>query len=161
MSSFCSLCQKKIDSENAAILTLGGYANPRYMCEECEGDFDTATLSHDITEISCAMDRISKKITASNQDDNAVLKAVKEIMENASKRAEEIKNGTYDFSEEEAEPVDEEIPEELRETEEDKEFIRKQEEANKKFDKISNWVCFGLLVGALGYLAYRFISSLF
>ena len=158
MTDFCSVCQNNVDGERAAILTLGGFGNPRYMCDECAADFDTATTSRDLSAIGVAIDRISKKMTSVNQDDKAVLKTVKEIMEGAVARAEEIKNGTYDFSEEEAsEPVSEEIPDELRETEEDKETVRLEEEKNKKIDKISNWVCLGLIVGALGFLVYRII----
>ena len=54
--------------------------------------------------------------------------------------------------------MEEEIPEELRETEEDKETVRIEEERNKKIDKISNWVCLGIIAGALGFLIYRVIT---
>lgn len=161
MGSFCSVCQGAVDREKSAILTLGGFGNPRYMCDECAKDFDTVTLSHDVEEISCAMDRIGKKMTSVNQEDKLVLKTVKEIMENAKSRAEQIKDGTYDFSSEQAEEdIEEEIPEELRETEEDKETVRLQEERNKKIDKISNWVCLGVIIGALGFFIYKVMTIL-
>jgi len=52
-----------------------------------------------------------------------------------------------------------EIPEELRETEEDKELDRKEAERNKKIDKIINWVSAILLLGVLGYAIYRLITN--
>lgn len=161
MEKLCSICNKSVDSETAAILTIGGFGNPKYICEECDGDFADATGAKDINEISAAMDRISKKMTSIGTDDKLVLKSVKEIMEEASLRAEKIKNGTYDFSIEEnnRECGDDSVPEELRETEEDKELDRKESERNKKLDKITNWVCIGVLIALLGFIAYRVITT--
>lgn len=161
MEKLCSICNKSVDSEAAAILTIGGFGNPKYICEECDGDFADATGAKDIIEISAAMDRISKKMTSIGADDKLVLKSVKEIMEEAYLRAEKIKNGTYDFSIEEnnRESGDDSVPEELRETEEDKELDRKESERNKKLDKITNWVCIGVLIALLGFIAYRVITT--
>ena len=108
------------------------------------------------------MDRISKKMTENNVDDSLVLKTVEEIMSEASARAEKIKGGDYDFSDEEAAELEdgtEEIPEELRESEEDRELDRVDEEKNKRFDKIFSWVS-GILIGAaVAFLIYRILDS--
>lgn len=161
MEKLCCICNKKVDSETAAILTIGGYGNSKYICDVCDGDFAEATGAKDIEAIKASMDRISKKLTSSGQTDELVLKSVGEIMEQASSRAKKIQEGAYDFSAEEAEESDEEqqIPEELRETEEDKELDRKEAERSKRFDKIINWVSAALLAGVLGYVIYRFITS--
>ncbi len=161
MEKLCSVCNKKVDSETAAILTIGGYGNPKYICEECDGDFAEATGAKDLEAIKSAMDRIGKKMSLSDPNDKLVLKTVEDIMAEASARAKKIQEGTYDFSAEEAEESKEEqeIPEELRETEEDKELDRKEAERNKKIDRIINWVSAILLLGVLGYAIYRLITN--
>jgi len=161
MGKLCSVCNKKVDSETAAILTIGGYGNPKYICEECDGDFAEATGAKDLETIKSAMDRIGKKMSLADPNDKLVLKTVEDIMTEASARAKKIQEGTYDFSAEEAEESKEEqeIPEELRETEEDKELDRKEAERNKKIDKIINWVSAILLLGVLGYAIYRLITN--
>jgi len=164
MEKQCSICKRAVDSEAAAILTLGGFGNPRYMCSECDSDFEDATRAREIDKITEAMDRIGKKMSESNVDDKLVLKTVKEIMEEAAERGAKIKSGEYDFSlEDNGEALTEEyeVPEELRETEEDKEIERKEAEKNAKFDKISNWICLAVLALALGYVIYRFVSTYF
>ena len=161
MEKLCSVCNKKVDSETAAILTIGGYGNPKYICEECDGDFAEATGAKDLEAIKSAMDRIGKKMSLADPNDKLVLKTVEDIMTEASARAKKIQEGTYDFSAEEAEESKEEqeIPEELRETEEDKELDRKEAERNKKIDKIINWVSAILMLGVLGYAIYRLITN--
>lgn len=161
MEKLCSVCNKKVDSETAAILTIGGYGNPKYICEECDGDFAEATGAKDLEAIKSAMDRIGKKMSLADPNDKLVLKTVEDIMTEASSRAKKIQEGTYDFSAEEKDSSKEEqeIPEELRETEEDKELDRKEAERNKKIDKIINWVSAIVLLGALGYAIYRLITS--
>lgn len=161
MEKLCSVCNKKVDSETAAILTIGGYGNPKYICEECDGDFAEATEAKDLEAIKSAMDRIGKKMSLADPNDKLVLKTVEDIMTEASARAKKIQEGTYDFSAEEAEESKEEqeIPEELRETEEDKELDRKEAERNKKIDKIINWVSAILMLGVLGYAIYRLITN--
>ena len=43
----CALCGRLPEIEEPAVLALGKYGAPRYLCEECEADLDTAT--NDIT----------------------------------------------------------------------------------------------------------------
>lgn len=161
MEKLCSICNKKVDSETAAILTIGGFGNPKYICEECDGDLAEATGAKDVDAVSAAIDRISKKMSLTDSGDGLVLKTVEDIMAEASSRALKIKEGTYDFSADEPEAcdVEEEIPEELRETEEDKELDRQEAEKNKKLDKISNWISAIILLGVFGYAIYRLITT--
>ena len=160
MDSRCCICNSSVNGEDAAILTMSGYGSPRYICDGCDGELSVATGAHDVCEISAAMDRISKKMTGNNVDDTLVLKTVEEIMTEARERAEKIKSGSYDFSEEDT-PCEEisEIPEELLETEEDRELDRKEAEKNKKLDKITNIVCIVMLAIAFGFLAYKLITT--
>ena len=45
MHKLCSICSVPVDSENASILVMGGFGNPRYVCEECSQDLDLLTES--------------------------------------------------------------------------------------------------------------------
>ena len=77
-------------------------------------------------------------------------------------RAEKINKGEYDFSLDEnvEETGEDDIPEELLETEEDKALDERDEKRQKKFDKIFNIVALAVFAGVIGYLAYKFISGL-
>ena len=133
MDSKCCICKSAIDSESAAILTMSGYGTPRYICEGCDAELSLATSASELSEIGSAMDRISKKMTENNVDEALILTTVQEIMKEARGRAEKIKSGEYDFSEEmksAEESCEEDIPEELQEIEEDRELDRK--EADRK-----------------------------
>ena len=140
----CALCAKMPESDEPAVLAIGNYGMPRYICEECEAEIDTATLSRDYGEAAAAIERLGAKMVGYGKDDPITVDAIKDILERASKRAAAIKGGSYDFALDESEESNDggfdEIPEELRETEEDRELDRKEAEANKKFDKILNWV---------------------
>ncbi len=160
MESRCCICNAAVNGEEAAILAMSGFGSPRYICDGCDGELSLATGAHDVSAISAAMDRISKKMAGNNVDDTLVLKTVEEIMTEARARAEKIKSGSYDFSEDTpCEDEDSEIPEELLETEEDRELDRKEAEKNKKLDKITNIVCFVMLAIAFGFLAYKLITT--
>ena len=162
MEKLCSLCKAKVDSETAALLTMGGFGNPKYVCQECDTDLNTATLGREISDISSSMDRISKKMLKSGVTDEQVLATVDEIMLEAKARAEKIKLGEYDFAlDEQDEPIDEEIPEELRESEEDREKAEEEEKATKKAEKIANVISLLILLAVLGYLGYKIISTYF
>ncbi len=162
MEKLCSLCKAKVDSETAPLLTMGGFGNPKYICDECDADLNLATLGREISEISSAMERISKKMLKSGISDGQVLTTVEELMKDANIRAEKIKSGEYDFSQdEENETIEEEIPEELRESEEDRERAEAEEKANKKLEKITNVISLLILLAVLGYLGYRLLSTYF
>ena len=155
----CVICLARTANENAPILTMGGYGNAKYLCDKCAEDLDTVTRGREYGKIVEAMDRISAELSAKNVEDKVAVTTVKELLEEGAKRAKLIKEGSYDFAlddEESEEDVLEEIPEELRETEEDRELDRKEAEALKKFDKVTNWLWLGILVGVIGAIVYFF-----
>ncbi len=159
----CSICKATVDPENAAILSMGGFGTPRYMCAECEADFEEMTLSRDVEAINLAISRIGKKISDAGSDDKITLRTVEDVMKASAERKEKIKDGTYDFSLEEAaeSTEDDEVPEELRESEEDAEKERLKAEKYKKLDYFTNWILVGVFIGALGFIAYRIITTWF
>ena len=157
----CSVCRAKIESEEAAILTLGGFGNPRYLCDSCASDFDAAGSEKEVSDIDSAIDRISKKMTSARVDDGLVLKTVSELMASARERREQIRLGEYDFSEDELPEENEEIPKELLESDEDVAAERLAAEKSKKYDKITNIICAVLALAALGFFIYRIIKTYF
>ena len=64
----CSLCFNAC-SEDAPVLVIGPYGNPRYICDECAEELDTVTLAKEIPEIKKAMERLGKKVSLKNPDD--------------------------------------------------------------------------------------------
>jgi hypothetical protein len=74
-----------------------------------------------------------------------------------------IKEGTYDFSadekmkELEEEASFDEIPEELQETEEDRELDKRDAEKQKKFDEIMNWVSLIAIGGTVIYVILSYL----
>ncbi len=164
MQKLCSICKKTVDSETASILTVGGYGNAKYLCEDCAAELDCATAAREYDAVKAAMDSIGEKMAKNNIEDELVIATVGELFIGAKRRAKEIKNGTYDFSLDEAptestaeeQGTEEEfdIPEELRETEEDKELDAKEKKKNAFFDKIFNWVSLALLLGGLAVVVY-------
>ena len=158
----CSICKAAVDPENAAILSVGGFGTPRYMCPECEADFEEMTLSRDVEAINLAISRIGKKLSNAGNDDKVTLQTVEEVMKSSAERKEKIKEGTYDFSEEESvvEPSEDDgVPEELRESEEDIEKERIKAEKYKKFDTVTNWILAAAFAGALGFMIYRILIT--
>ena len=155
----CCICRAEVDAENAPMLTVNAFAAARYLCPECEKDLDTVMRGTTPEEIGEAMDRISAKLAENDIENKTTLAAIDEIMKDASERAEEIKNGTYDFSLDDE--VIEEIPEELLESEEDKELDRIEEEKNKKLDKIFDWINFALIFALIAFFAYFIIANFF
>ena len=142
---------------------MSGFGNPRHICEECEADLDEATLSREPEIISAAIERIGKKIKTANNDDELILSSVSDIIENATERGEMIRNGVYDFENDETEEDEaiDEVPEELLETEEDKARDAHDKKANEKFDKIMNYVSLGLFIAVVGAVLYWVLSKLF
>ena len=156
----CSICRKEVDPENANILTVIGFGTPRYLCDECDEDFDIATRSRDVDAIRFAMDSISRKLAETDTDDAHLIETVHEILDDACERAEMIESGVYDFSSDEELEADEEIPEELMESEEDKELDKIEAEKNKKYDKITNIVSLVVLGAALAFVIYQVLKML-
>lgn len=159
----CSICHANIETEEPAVLTMSGFGNPRHICASCENDLDEATLSREPQIISAAIERIGKKIQNANNDDKLILETVSDIVENATERGEMIKNGVYDFENDEIgeESAPEEVPVELLESEEDKDRDEREKKRGEKLDKIMNWVTLGIFIGAIGFIAYWLITRFF
>lgn len=157
----CSICGKAIEREDAPVLTISGYGNPRYLCDECSAEMDLAMSSRDPEEIEATVKVLGDKMNACG-DDHAVA-AMYSFISVACERLTKIKEGTYDFAVDERmkELADEnsfdEIPEELQETEEDKELDRRDAEKQKKFDEIMNWVSLIAIGGTLIYLIISYL----
>ena len=136
----CSLCTRVDTDENSPILTMSAYGNPRYICEDCAKDLDEATTSHNYDEIKSAFDRLGEKIANRAVVDDFINETLQEIMSSAAERAEKIKNGQYDFwlDDEKSAGEMEEVPEELQETDEDRELDERDEEKARKIDKWLN-----------------------
>ena len=162
----CAVCNAKIAQDLApAILTMGAYGHPRYLCPHCEELIDTATKGCDFDQIVAAMDALSAAMSSYNTDDLAVIETMESIMTPAAERAKAIREGTYDFANDETEEAtDDEIPEELIETEEEKaeeEREAAEEKEREKKDRIINMVV-GILFGAavLALLLTKFVFRL-
>ena len=156
----CSICKSEIEAENPSILTMGGYGNPRYVCEDCDKEIERMLLSKDTAEVASAMKILGDHLDRIGCEDTAVIRTMEKMMARATSRAQKISDGTYDFSEDEAESEEEliEIPEELQETEEDRALDEKEAEIAKKWDKVLNWVWYimlGLFAAAFVYLVIR------
>lgn len=159
--NICSICGKEIEREDAPVLTISGYGNPRYLCDECADEMDVAMSSRDPEEIEAVIKVLGDKMKAA-KDDYAVAEMYNFISV-ACDRLVKIKEGTYDFAIDEKmkEMADEgsfdEIPEELQETEEDRELDKRDAEKQKKFDDIMNWVSLIAIGGTLIYLILSYL----
>lgn len=158
--SRCCICRREVTDENAPILTMSGYGNPRYVCSECEANIEKATHSRELDEIEGACKALGDALTAANTDELIIINSVNGIIGEAMERYEKIKAGDYDFSEDEDEDAssDEfEITEELMETEEDKRKDEQEARASQLVDKIISWSSAVILAGLVIYLLIRFI----
>lgn len=158
----CSICSKGVNAENAPILAMGGFGNPKYLCEECAQDIDTAIGAREAEKIEEAMSRISKKLASTGAENELVVETVKEIFTEAGERARKIREGSFDFSAEETEDSEEtdyEIPEDMLESEEDKVLDALDAEKAKKLDKIFNWITVGIIAAtAIFVLVYMLLK---
>ena len=156
----CSICRKSIDREDAPVLTMGHFGNPRLLCPDCEVLIDTALKSKNAQSAEEAMAKLGETVGDKSVDDDAVIEAVEEIFKTATERAQAIKDGTYDFALDDSDSSDgfDEIPEELLETEEDKALDRRDEERAKRFDKIFNWITAFVLIAAAVLIVYNLVE---
>ncbi len=154
----CTICKNIFDGENASILTMSGFGNARLICPECAQLLDKATLDSDYEHIKEAIDTLGERTVIDPADTSAV-DALTEILDTALERAEKIKSGEYDFSLDNQSAGDEfeEIPDDLKESEEDRALDEKEAKQSAVMDKISNWVCGAILVGAIIYVIVRFL----
>ena len=158
MNKLCCICQHPIEKDDAPVIAMSGYGNPKCACERCEKLIDTATGSHDPEEISAACKSLGEALTKGNTGDEQIITAVNDIIYSAHERCNAIKDGTYDFSLDELDEEDslEEIPEELLESEEDKQLDEEENERAEKLDKVLNWIWAGVMVAAVAFFAWWF-----
>lgn len=161
MGKICCTCLKRIENDDAPVLTMGAYGTPKLLCDDCAALVEAVTLGTDYDEITQAMNELTDVITKSNADDRKVVSTITEILEQSAKRAQQIKEGTYDFSLDEVDEGFDEIPEELQETEEDRLLDEKEAESNAKFDRMMNWLWLGVGVLACAFLVWRVVDILF
>ena len=156
----CSVCKREVNEEEAAILAMGGFGNPRYLCDECTEDVENVLKARDPEKIEIAMAKISDNLSKSGSDDELVLNTVKDIFSAAGERAKKIKEGTYDFSEDEnTEESILDIPEDLLETEADKALDEKDAKREKMYDKILNWIYLVIFVAAVALSAVLILGK--
>ena len=163
MKRNCCTCLKRIESEDAPVLAMGNYGTPKVLCDDCAALIEKMTLGKDYDEVTEAMHSITDIMSAANVDDRVTLATMTEMLENSAKRAQQIKEGTYDFALDEVESEEgfDEIPEELQETEEDRLLDEKEAAAGAKFDKVLNiiWIIVGAAAGS--YLIWRLVDHFF
>ena len=160
MGKNCCTCLSRIENDDAPVLTMGAYGTPKLLCDDCAALVETITYGRDYDEIAEAMSTLTDVITKSNADDRKVVATVTEILENGAKRAQQIKEGTYDFALDEVDEGFEEIPEELQETEEDRLLDEKEAESNARMDKFINWMWIGVGALAGAFLIWKVIELL-
>ena len=138
---------------------MGGFGHPRCICDGCADKLDVMNTSTDTEEIKAAMKYIADTMASNTDDDMVAHNAVKVILMEAGARIEKIENGTLNEETAEEEILD--VPEELAETEEDRELDRQEEIKNKKLDSIFNWISIGILgAAAVGLIVYLLIKFL-
>lgn len=158
MMKLCSICKSSVDSESAPILVMGGYGNPKYLCDGCCADIEEATLGRDTEKIKAAMARVGEKMASCDVDDMLVITTVNETFAAAAERAEKIEKGEYDFSLDEGDEEEPEVPEELLESEEDKRLDEEEARAFKKADKYINiGMAIGAAVAVILFVLFRFV----
>ena len=149
----CSICGKSIETENAAVLTISAYGNPRFVCDDCAGMLDKAMESRDPAEVESAINFLGEQMK-DMKDDNSVAEVLN-IISIASERLKQIKDGVYDFAiDEKIKEIQnkdsfDEIPEELRETEEDRALDEEEAVKQKKFDDAMNWISLAAIAVAI------------
>ena len=155
MSKKCCICLSPIEQEEPSILTMGGFGNPKYLCECCDGLLQTATNGRNYDEIVAAMDRLSQEIGAKNIEDRLAADALTDILEQSAKRAKAIKDGEYDFTLDEQKPEEIELDPDLLETEEDRALDEADARSMEKFDKVMNWLWYGVFGAvAVGFIYF-------
>ena len=158
-NKICCTCLRRIENEDAPVLTMGGYGNPKLLCDDCAALVETVTRGTDYDEITDAMKALTERMSSSNVDDRYTVETMTALLSDSAERAQKIKEGTYDFALDEVEEEGfDEIPEELRETEEDRLLDEKEAAANAKFDKFMNWAWVAVGACVVGAIAYKVIS---
>jgi hypothetical protein len=159
----CCLCNAEITNDDAPVLTMGGAGNPRYLCENCAALIDNATLGDNYDEIKGSIEKLGTLLTA-QEHDYRTTETLTEILDSASKRAQLIRVGEYDFDQDLPELLDDgydEIPEEMLESEEDIKKDAEEEEKLQKFNKVYNAILTVIIIAFLGYMVWKLIENFF
>ena len=157
----CALCYR--ESEDPALFFISKYGKPKYICEACEKEYETATRDRDPDTAEQALQGLYEK--AKQNPDVAVVEMLGNTLREANQRITEIRNGSYDFAKDEEDDPDMllEVPEELRqdpEEAEEEQAAAEKEKSVTRGDRILNLCWLILLLCALGFVAYK-IASLF
>lgn len=158
MKRNCCTCLRRIENEDAPVLTMGAYGTPKVLCDDCAALVETITLGKDYDSITAAMQQLTEVMSASNVDDRVTVETVTVMLEESAKRAQKIKEGTYDFALDEVEDGFDEIPEELQETEEDRLLDEKEKAASERFDKFMNWAWIGVGIAAGAFIIWKIVE---
>ena len=150
----CCLCLEKVNGDEADVLVMGPYGSPRCLCEECSSLLNTAATDMDYDKIVGAMDSLADKMSKRNIDDKLTVATMTDLLASYAKRAKAIKNGE-ELPEEVLDEGFEEVPEELRELEEDRELDEKEEERATKINRVIDWICAAVIVAAAAFAVYR------
>jgi hypothetical protein len=121
---------------------------------DCAEDIDLITSDNDPEVIEASMSKLTGKLSSSSVEDRLVVETVTAIFSEAGERAKKIKEGTYDFSKDEAQEEIDDIPEQLLETEEDRALDEEEEKQRKKLDGIMNWISLAAVVIAVGLAVF-------
>lgn len=160
----CCLCNAPIENENAPVLTMGGAGNPRLLCERCAALLDTATLGDNYDEIKYSIETLGSLLTAQDHD-LRTQETLTEILDRASKRANLIKSGEYDFDldlpELAADEGYDELPEDMVESEEDIQKDAEEEEKLQKFNKVYNVILTVIIIAFVGYIIWKLVETFF
>lgn len=148
-------------------MTHGAYGHPRCLCPSCEALLDTAIEGSEVEAVRGALHALSDLRIKNGDFDKATSETLTQIVAQASERMAAMEAGTYEGSaacEVTEEPVqasaeDEaaqeyDIPEELRELEEDRERDRIEDEREKAFDKYFRFVWIGVIAAFVAALVY-------
>ena len=154
----CCICQHPINNEDAPVIAMSGYGNPKCACESCEALIETAMKSHDPDEISAACKSLGEALTDGNTGDEQIIESVNNIIYSANGRCTAIKDGTYDFTLDDDVAEDEfDITDDLEETEEDRKKDERDQKFNKILDTVSAWVLGALFVVALAFFIFKVV----
>ena len=159
MAKLCCICKRAIENESEApVFVMSGFGNPKCLCPECDADLTSMTTSHDPDEADEAARRLGDSLTRGNTGDPQIIEMVNESIESAHIRAESIREGSYDFSLDEASEEDDfEITDDMKETEEDRLLTEKENKTNKIIDTVTAWLFGAVLVAALAFFIIKFI----
>lgn len=155
----CCTCLRRVENEDAPILTMGAYGNPKVLCDDCANLVETINFGKDYNDITAAMQKLTDTMSASNVDERVVMETVTNMLEDCAKRAQKIKEGTYDFAlDDQSDEGEYEIPTELHETEEDRLLDEKDKAASEKFDKLMNWAWIGVGIAVAAIVIWKIVG---